>query len=110
MLLGDMDTLARPNNASQLEVHDLQCAVGVIESGLQRLDLRHRLALTSKALPCSAKHLGIKARQLRNLLRAGREHEVWLEPPVVAAHDLLRDGLETSRYLTIDLCTRLLSA
>ena len=109
ILLGDLDIPARPDDPSAMEIEDLESAVGLIQAGMLRLDGRHRLAVTARALDRPADELGIKPRQLRNLLREART-EVRLEPGVADAYELLHKGLSTWRYLTVKLCASLLSA
>jgi hypothetical protein len=98
-----------PNDPTVMEIEDLENAVGVIKDGIRHLDARVQQAFSVKAFDQPADTLGVKDRQLRNLVQAARA-ALWQERGVPAAYDVLNDALAKWRYLTLGLCAELLSA
>jgi hypothetical protein len=109
VLLKNVVLEAPPNDPTEMEIDDLESAVGVIKGAIVHLDARLQQAFSVKAFDQPADSLGVKDRQLRNLVQAARA-ALWQEPGIPEAYEVLNDGLEKWRHLTLGLCAGLLSA
>jgi hypothetical protein len=108
VLLKDIALEAPPNEPTEMEMEELKTAVSVIKHGVLRLRPRLQKAFCVKAFDLPAESLGVKERQLRNLVQAARA-ALWKQSGVPDAYEVLNDGIEKWRNLTLGLCAGLLS-